>query len=460
MSRSSRDSSELEVEPHKLRSLLDSIAIQLEIPFLERRGRNKQHKHDPIEELREVIQETSERERELQACIGIARVLIDNNEKSILKINKQREEKEKDQEKIKDLRNTIETLKEELVLAEEKYDQVNKALVSCEEQLLVLNAEHKRLLMESNKLRELPDSLVQSVKDYQSEIEELKSSFRSELDEMNKNKFELERRNKRLLEEKTQMDTIYNETYEKFKTLEISNQKSQERLKALEQECQNAKFEKEIADKKIGLLSKNTEKLKAKIDKLEEDLKLTENSRSKSQTPKKLKHSRHHSLLTEIESVRSDEKEKKLKLPEIREEEEMVITSIASKAFLSFTPHGKSGHKVFSFDRSQKTLDIDIDLGIIHIESKKAKDFPGRKDPAEEYFFLATQAVKMNSSYMDAICIIPPQNLYEKAMKEDVPFHKWHIWIESQLNSAYIQMLYKKDSKIAPIPTINRITRR
>lgn len=48
---------------------------------------------------------------------------------------------------------------------------------------------------------------------------------------------------------------------------------------------------------------------------------------------------------------------------------------------------------------------------------------------------------------MDAICIIPPNELYEKALKEDIPFHRWHIWVESQLTSAYIQIVYKTTNK-------------
>jgi hypothetical protein len=48
---------------------------------------------------------------------------------------------------------------------------------------------------------------------------------------------------------------------------------------------------------------------------------------------------------------------------------------------------------------------------------------------------------------MDTICIIPHDQLYEAALKEDIPFHKWHIWIETQLTSAYIKQVYKSHSK-------------
>lgn len=48
---------------------------------------------------------------------------------------------------------------------------------------------------------------------------------------------------------------------------------------------------------------------------------------------------------------------------------------------------------------------------------------------------------------MDAICIIPPNELFEKAVKQEVPFHRWHIWVESQLSAAYIEIVYKNQFK-------------
>lgn len=82
---------------------------------------------------------------------------------------------------------------------------------------------------------------------------------------------------------------------------------------------------------------------------------------------------------------------------------------------------------------------VERSLGQVEVMSRK------RKNPCEEYFILATQAVKMNSTYMDAICTIPTQVLYKKATTREVPFHKWHEWIEDELNSAYIQILFQRD---------------
>ena len=53
----------------------------------------------------------------------------------------------------------------------------------------------------------------------------------------------------------------------------------------------------------------------------------------------------------------------------------------------------------------------------------------------------------MNSPHIENICSVSSSQLYEKALKEGIPFHKWYIWIESQLNAAYVQQLYKKNRK-------------
>ena len=48
---------------------------------------------------------------------------------------------------------------------------------------------------------------------------------------------------------------------------------------------------------------------------------------------------------------------------------------------------------------------------------------------------------------MDAICTIPTKDLYDKAVKNNIPFHKWHVWIENQLTNEYIKSLYEVQSK-------------
>ena len=82
----------------------------------------------------------------------------------------------------------------------------------------------------------------------------------------------------------------------------------------------------------------------------------------------------------------------------------------------------------------------------IHIKAQNA-----RKSPSEEYFFLATQAMKLNSVYIDTICTVSPKSLYQTAIKNQIPFHKWHTWIEQQLNASYLTAIYKRELKVSKL---------
>lgn len=65
---------------------------------------------------------------------------------------------------------------------------------------------------------------------------------------------------------------------------------------------------------------------------------------------------------------------------------------------------------------------------------------PLRKDPGEEFFILAVQAIKLNSPYMDEICTESPQELYQRALSSKVPFHQWYPWIEDRLREVYLSL--------------------
>ena len=65
---------------------------------------------------------------------------------------------------------------------------------------------------------------------------------------------------------------------------------------------------------------------------------------------------------------------------------------------------------------------------------------PPRKDPGEEFFILAVQAIKLNSPYMDEICTESPQELYRRALANKVPFHQWYPWIDDRLREVYLSL--------------------
>lgn len=113
---------------------------------------------------------------------------------------------------------------------------------------------------------------------------------------------------------------------------------------------------------------------------------------------------------------------------------------------------GRSPSYTVLSDASPRVLSISPPSLLSLPPTPKAPEIPVRRDPGQEYFALvpstqASQAVKLNSPYMDTICTVSTKELYEKALKTKVPFHKvkarqWHIWIESQLTNAYLESIY------------------
>lgn len=75
------------IDTHHLRQVLDQFSAELETGFLERRADAHAHKDDLFEELAEVIKEVTDREKQLQAAVGIARMLLDNDEIRVQKLD-------------------------------------------------------------------------------------------------------------------------------------------------------------------------------------------------------------------------------------------------------------------------------------------------------------------------------------------------------------------------------------
>ena len=178
----SRTSSDTDLDTHRLQSVLDTISNELTMPFLERRARSKSHKKTPLEELNFVIQELTGRERELQAAVGIARMLIERNDALTKKIKDIRTKKHFYKETLREIKNDNEHLKNELILADEKYQQVNTTLAASEEQQLMLLAEHKRLLHERSLKQEA--SSPRSIEAQESEITEIINRHKEQYDFM------------------------------------------------------------------------------------------------------------------------------------------------------------------------------------------------------------------------------------------------------------------------------------
>jgi len=66
------------------------------------------------------------------------------------------------------------------------------------------------------------------------------------------------------------------------------------------------------------------------------------------------------------------------------------------------------------------------------------------RDPLKEFFTLTLQSVKLNSPHMNIICMLNKDTMYEKAVKENVPFFQWHQWIEKIINKEVLSNILSK----------------
>ena len=130
-----------EIDSKKLRNLLDSISAQLTIPFLERRGKNKAHKDSPLEELQEAVNELTEKEKELSAAVGIAKMLLDSNDLLKKKQTKHLDAIKNLQEENSVYKRELENIQNMLKIGENKYEKLTETLAIAESQLLRKNVE-------------------------------------------------------------------------------------------------------------------------------------------------------------------------------------------------------------------------------------------------------------------------------------------------------------------------------
>ncbi|OMJ90250.1 hypothetical protein SteCoe_7454 [Stentor coeruleus] len=415
----SRTNSDTELDTHRLQNVLDTITSELTIPFLERRARAKSHKKNPLEELNYVIQELTNRERELQAAVGIAKMLIERNEAMAKKIKDLRTKKHYYKESLRELKDDNTSLKKQLALGDEKYQQVNDALISAEEQQIKLLAEHKRILRESSAKSD--QSPTETVKISDPEVTELISRHKEQADYFHKTKEELEKKLGHFenLSKKQELQiSLLNDDLTKLKS---SLEKSKLKSKDLEETLSQLEESKGNLEQKYKELTFKYNQAKTKADRLHEDMQDIEQARAPEK--KKIKVRRHISLMSELEEI----------------DKELTQEQSYGHAFTLCSPV----HSKLSMSKSNSVASV---IG------KKPREIMKRKNPLEEYFTLViyiqiTQAVKLNSPYMDAICIIPPNELYERALKQDIPFHRWHVWVESQLTAAYIEIVYKTHLK-------------
>lgn len=68
-------------------------------------------------------------------------------------------------------------------------------------------------------------------------------------------------------------------------------------------------------------------------------------------------------------------------------------------------------------------------------------DYFLNRDPMQEFFSLTCQSIKLNSPHMNTICTIDTMQLYQRAVKMNIPFFKWQTWIEDFINKEFFRIV-------------------
>ncbi|CAG9316206.1 unnamed protein product [Blepharisma stoltei] len=424
----------LELDTTQLIIALDSISHRLSSPYLSRRNLIDLSQVDIAEELKYTIQELIDREKEFLACIGIAKELIKSNENLKAQINQIVEKKRKYKCLNSQLYIEIERYKSEIHSYEEKYTQANNALQSCEEELLVLTAENSQVLVESEKLKKLPDFLRKLIVDYENRIETQKEILIKQISSIEESKLEKEKTYKKKIRDMEEQMHMLKTQQTIAKSIEQKYLKSIEQINFLEKELEDTKNNYKKYSKVNNELIKSVELLKVKNEKLQEELEVNKNTCPVT----KQDWNKETSLFNEIQYL--DEQENLW--TDVSDEENNHSPSLSKNALRDSTNSFLLCSPIISKTRRSYSLRYSND-NFSWTSCKKPRYLanPIRKDPGEEYFILATQAIKMNLPFMHEICRFPANELYKKAVAEDVPFNKWHTWIENQLTLAYYKIV-------------------
>ena len=169
-----------QIDSDNLRRMLDDIYTQLTVPYIKKRAMQKSHRNSPVEELQDAISYLTEKERELQLSLDIAKYLLDSNEELQSKINK-----------LKDTQNTLcqensslisenKYLERRLQENHIKYDRISQTLSKTEGKLVRVSTNMRKVqensfktnnqLVDIEELNEAKQFFDDQIGIYQSEV--------------------------------------------------------------------------------------------------------------------------------------------------------------------------------------------------------------------------------------------------------------------------------------------------
>lgn len=173
-------STETNHESYRLLTILNTLEHELEQPYIERRLKLISHKSNPLEELQDAIQELTQREKDLQASIGISKVLIESNENLMQKNQALNGLLQGSKNENAQLKEEISMIKDELEIIEIKYQEANSLLIKTESKYLKIIAESRKNTETASSPRLVDQDYDDSIDRYEKDIAELTEKFKTE----------------------------------------------------------------------------------------------------------------------------------------------------------------------------------------------------------------------------------------------------------------------------------------
>lgn len=68
----------------------------------------------------------------------------------------------------------------------------------------------------------------------------------------------------------------------------------------------------------------------------------------------------------------------------------------------------------------------------------------------------ALKSVKINSPHMMLIQDMKENLLYDRAIKDNVPFFQWHKWLETTLNQEVLKCMFQQSKKTGALQTVQK----
>jgi chromosome segregation ATPase len=262
----------MEVDDVYLMSVLDKLSQDLSVPFLERRGREHCHKRSAmgtfhLEELREAVETLNERERELLAAIGIAKMLLEKGQKTINSLAQMREEQDLLEQAVRGYKQEIALFREQLTVEEEKNEALSSMLGESEanvEKLRELKLHYEQFL----KSREGGKNDNQ----YERLLEEAKEALEQRQQVLESRTLAFQRDRKELASQISSLESSLNEQTHESSQLRLDLANALHKSSGLERELASSKAELRTAREEYRLKDLDVRVLRKQLEGLKEEL--------------------------------------------------------------------------------------------------------------------------------------------------------------------------------------------